>query len=43
MFASYAPCCEQGPNYDPFADTYDCLFLDACTKPGEFFAEMVGK
>lgn len=41
-WTAYAPCCEQGPNYDPFADTYDCMYLDACSRPGFFTAEVVG-
>jgi hypothetical protein len=44
VWSAYAPCCEQGPNYDPFADKSDCMnYPDVCSKPGFFTAQMVGQ
>jgi beta-xylosidase len=42
-WTAYAPCCEKNPNYDPYADTFDCIYYDACSNPGLFTADMVGQ
>jgi len=35
-FISYAPCCEGRPNYDPSADTEECVVYGACDYMGDF-------
>jgi len=35
-YTSYAPCCEDSPNYDPSADTDECDNYSACDYTGDF-------
>lgn len=35
-YTSYAPCCEDSPNYDPNADTTECYLYSACDYSGDF-------
>lgn len=35
-YYSYAPCCPDSPNYDPNADTDECVNYSACDYTGEF-------
>jgi hypothetical protein len=35
-YTSYAPCCEDSPNYDPSADTTECELYSACDYTGQF-------
>jgi hypothetical protein len=35
-YISYAPCCEDSPNYDPSADTTECDLYSACDYTGQF-------
>eukprot|EP01104_Vermistella_antarctica_P000552 TRINITY_DN10705_c0_g1_i1.p1 TRINITY_DN10705_c0_g1~~TRINITY_DN10705_c0_g1_i1.p1 ORF type:complete len:439 (-),score=120.94 TRINITY_DN10705_c0_g1_i1:50-1366(-) len=37
-FSSYAPCCPNNENYDPDADTTECINYGACEAPGQFAA-----
>lgn len=37
-YSSYAECCEGEANYDPNADTTECVEYDACEYSGEFAA-----
>jgi len=35
-YQSYAPCCQDSPNYDPSADTTECDVYNACQWSGRF-------
>eukprot|EP00978_Attheya_sp_CCMP212_P042752 scaffold266166_cov63-Attheya_sp.AAC.2 len=35
-YTSYAPCCEDSPNYDPSADRDECDIYSACDYTGDF-------
>lgn len=35
-YTSYAPCCWDSPNYDPNADTTECVYYNACSYTGDF-------
>jgi len=35
-YTSYAPCCQESPNYDPSADTTECTLYSACDYLGQF-------
>jgi hypothetical protein len=35
-YESYAPCCENSPNYDPNADRTECDVYSACDYTGDF-------
>jgi hypothetical protein len=36
LFTSYAPCCQDSPNYDPNADRTECDEYSACSYTGDF-------
>ena len=35
-YTSYAPCCQNSPNYDPNADRTECDYYSACDYSGDF-------
>eukprot|EP01084_Bolivina_argentea_P155140 270383_1 len=37
-YISYAPCCPENANYDPNADTTECVQYSACDYSGDFWA-----